>query len=407
VIDSNQTMSFDRMRSMLTRAAEVRDSEQQQIFDSLDEIHGRLAALDALGAIRKRLADVPDRTEMSVLAERLDETVAKLDAQESAVSSLARLVEGIVDRVADRLATPFAQLDGRLDGVAGRFEGVAGRMDGLEDRISGLHKRLDDLDNRLDRHEMRLDQIPAAVTGPLRERLDAAESSLRSQVEETSRALSETTRSLTEEISGSRETARTDAEALREQSGEQLRDLTGRLEALTARLDGVGTRVEGVEHTLGSRMENVSSGVSAAIDGLDTTLSGKVEGVERSVTGLSARVDGVESSLTDRVSTVASSLEASLDKLDGTLVNRPDHEAVVALVNRSNEESERRQAGQLDEALSTFAEIILGSGGQQQQAPAPRPAARRSARKPALTSGSSLNGHGHGDHGPDEEGDEA
>jgi hypothetical protein len=92
VIDNSQTGSFDRMRSMLVRAAEVRDSEQQQIFDSLDEIHGRLAALDGLGAIRKRLSDVPDRTEMSVLAERLDETFAKIDAQESSVSSLARLV---------------------------------------------------------------------------------------------------------------------------------------------------------------------------------------------------------------------------------------------------------------------------------------------------------------------------
>lgn len=371
MIDSNQTMSFDRMRSMLVRAAEVRDSEQQQIFDSLDEIHGRLAALDALGAIRKRLAEVPDRTEMSVLAERLDETVAKLDAQESAVSSLARLVEGLVDRVADRLAAPFAQLDGRLDGVAGRFEGVAGRMDGLEDRISGLHKRLDDLDNRFDRNEMRLDQIPAAVTGPLRERLDSVESSLRGQAEEISQGLAATTRSLSEEISGSREAARADAEAQRGRSDEGMRDLTARLEALTDRLDGVGTRVEGVERT---------------------------------VTGLSARVDGVESALTDRVSSVASSLEASLDKLDGTLVNRPDHEAVVALVNRSNEESERRQAGQLDEALSTFAEIILGSGGQQ-QAPAPRPAARRSSRKPALTSGPSRNGHA--EHASDEEGAEA
>jgi chromosome segregation ATPase len=403
VIDSNQTMSFDRMRSMLVRAAEVRDSEQQQIFDSLDEIHGRLAALDALGAIRKRLAEVPDRTEMSVLAERLDETVAKLDAQESAVSSLARLVEGLVDRVADRLATPFAQLDGRLDGVAGRFEGVAGRMDGLEDRISGLHKRLDDLDNRFDRTEMRLDQIPAAVTGPLRERLDSVESSLRGQAEETAQGLAQTTRSLSEEISGSREAARTDAEGLRGRTDEGLRDLTGRLEALTDRLDGVGARVEGVENSLAGRVDHVETSVAAAIEGLDTTLSGKVEGVERTVTGLSARVDGVESALTDRVSSVASSLEASLDKLDGTLVNRPDHEAVVALVNRSNEESERRQAGQLDEALSTFAEIILGSGGQQ-QAPAPRPAARRSSRKPALTAGPSLNGHA--EHVSDEEGAE-
>lgn len=392
MIDTNQTMSFDRMRSMLVRAAEVRDSEQQQIFDSLDEIHGRLAALDALGAIRKRLAEVPDRTEMSVLAERLDETVAKLDAQDSAVSSLARLVEGLVDRVADRLAAPFAQLDGRLDGVAGRFEGVAGRMDGLEDRIAGLHKRLDDLDNRLDRHEMRLDQLPTSITGPVRERLESTEASLRGQLEETSHALAATTRSLSEEISGTREAARTDAEAQRGRSEEGLRDLTGRLEALSDRLDGVGTRVEGVENTLSGRVDDVRNSVSAGLEGLDTALSGKVEDIERSVAGLQARVDGVESALSDRVTTVASSLEASLDKLDGTLVNRPDHEAVVALVNRSNEESERRQAGQLDEALSTFAEIILGSGGQQ-QAPAPRPAARRSSRKPALTAGPSLNGH--------------
>ena len=108
----------------------------------------------------------------------------------------------------------------------------------------------------------------------------------------------------------------------------------------------------------------------------------------------------METNLRDRVASLGSSLEASLDKLDGTLVNRPDHEAVVALVNRSNEESERRQAGQLDEALSTFAEIILGSGGQQ-QGPPPRPATRRSARKPALTSGreTSLNG----DHDPSDD----
>ena len=49
---------------------------------------------------------------------------------------------------------------------------------------------------------MRLDQIPAAVTGPLRERLESVESSLRGQVEETSRALGETTRSLSEEHLG-------------------------------------------------------------------------------------------------------------------------------------------------------------------------------------------------------------
>ncbi|MDF2977329.1 MAG: hypothetical protein K0S40_2057 [Actinomycetospora sp.] len=333
VIDNNQTQSFDRMRSMLVRAAEVRDSEQQQIFDSLDEIHGRLAALDGIGAIRKRLSDVPDRTEMSVLAERLDETVAKLDAQESSISSLARLVEGLVDRVADRLATPFAQLDGRLDGVTGRFEGVAGRMDGLEDRLSGLHKRLDDLDNRLDRHEMRLDGLPAAVTGPMRERIDGVDAGLRDRLEDLARGVSE-------EITGTREAARTDANTTRSESATQVGELTTRLEAITARLDEVGTRL-----------------------------------------------DGVESGLGERVGALSTSVEHGLDRLDGTLVNRPDHEAVVALVRQANEESERRNAGHLDEAMATFAEIILGpGGGSSGSMPAPRPTARR-GRKSAVRDG--------------------
>src|SRR3954471_20956570 len=133
--DSNQ--SFDRMRGMLVRAAEMRDSEQQQIFDSLDEIHARLAALDAIGTVRKRLTELPDRTEVSVLAERLDETVAKLDAQDASLSSVLRAVEALPDR----LAKQFAQHDGRLDGMAGRLEGVSGRMDGLDDRLRGAAKR--------------------------------------------------------------------------------------------------------------------------------------------------------------------------------------------------------------------------------------------------------------------------
>ena len=152
-MSADTAMSFDRMRGMLNRAAEIRESEQQQVFDSLDEIHARLAALDALGTMRKRLSELPDRTEVSVLAERLDETVAKLDAQDAAVAAIMRAVEALPDK----LAKPFAQLDGRLDGMAGRMEGISGRMDGLDDRLGGLHKRLDELDHRLDRHEMRLD----------------------------------------------------------------------------------------------------------------------------------------------------------------------------------------------------------------------------------------------------------
>ena len=91
--NNNSTMSFDRMRNMLTRAAEIRESEQQQIFDALDEIHARMSPLESLGSVRKRLSELPDRTEVSVLAERLDEALAKLEAQDTAVQGIGRMEE--------------------------------------------------------------------------------------------------------------------------------------------------------------------------------------------------------------------------------------------------------------------------------------------------------------------------
>ena len=186
-MNENNTMSFDRMRNMLNRAAEVRESEQQQIFDALDEIHARLQPVESLGAVRKRLSELPDRTEVSVLAERLDEALAKLEAQDNAIGVLGRAVDGMVDK----LAKPFAQLDGRLDGVSGRFEGVAGRMDGLEDKLAGIHKRIDDVHGHLDKQDNKLDALPREVHVPLRERLDSLEQALRGRVDEVGEGVHE------------------------------------------------------------------------------------------------------------------------------------------------------------------------------------------------------------------------
>src|SRR5262245_28784716 len=166
--NNNSTVSFDRMRNMLVRAAEIRESEQQQIFDTLDEIHARLSPLESIGAVRKRLSEIPDRTDVTALASRVEDAMAKLEAQDTALAALTRAVEGIVDK----LATPFAQLDGRLDGVAGRFEGVAGRMDGLEDKLANIHRRIDALDVSLDKHldkqDAKLDAIPGNITVPVK-----------------------------------------------------------------------------------------------------------------------------------------------------------------------------------------------------------------------------------------------
>lgn len=340
-MSDNPTLSFDRMRSMLMRAAEIRDSEQQQIFDSLDEIHARLAALDALGTVRKRLAELPDRNEVSVLAERLDETVAKLDAQDGAIAALARSVESITDR----FTTPFAQLDGRLDGVAGRMEGVSGRMEGLDDRLAGLHKRLDDIDNRLDRNEMRLDGLPGALTGPTRERIDVLERSLR------------------ESLDGSRDAVqRSLAEA-----GDGVRGLLGE----------TWTELHGKLAELGAR---------PAVDPSDRldTLTGRLE-------ALAARIDAVEDGVLSRIAGLASAVDQGVATLADALGTRPDRGAVEAVIQAANQESERRSAGQLDEAMATFAELILGRGAYAATPPMspalpppmaqPRPTQRRSRSK--------------------------
>jgi ABC-type transporter Mla subunit MlaD len=342
--------SFDRMRSMLNRAAEIRESEQQQVFDSLDEIHARLAGLDVLGTVRKRLADLPDRTEVGVLAERLDETAAfwraKLDAQDAALAAVVRAVEALPDK----LARPIAQLDGRLDGMAGRMEGISGRMDGLDDRLGGLHKRLDELDHRLDRHEMRLDALPSSVGSPIRERIDGVERTVREHLDAATRSLDET--------------------------GDGLRNLLG--------VTSVG---------LHRRLEDL-----AARPVVDPTepLDGMVQRLE----ALGARVDALDEGVSGRLEALGGSLSERLARMESVVGERPDTTALAALVERANTASEQRNAGQLDEAMATFAEIILGRGGGLAST-SPRPQRRTPPRgKPALKS---MSGGGQpGDDDPDD-----
>ena len=326
---SDTNLSFDRMRGMLMRAAEIRDSEQQQIFDSLDEIHARLAALDALGTVRKRLTELPDRTEVSVLAERLDETVAKLDTQDATLGAITRAIESLPDK----LAKPFAQLDGRLDGMGGRLEGVSGRMDGLDDRLGGLHKRLDDLDNRLDRHEMRLDAMPNAVATPIKERIDGVERKVK-RAARRGHALA------------SRRPARA----------------CGTCWATPASACTAGWRTcrRARPSTRRPRSTRSPSGWTRSPRGSSRSASGST----RSRTAWTA----------SWASSAARSTRSSASWTRRCAPARTPT-SVTELVAKANEESERRSAGQLDEAMATFAELILGRGAQYQQQPAPPPAA--------------------------------
>lgn len=357
---SNETnQSFDRMRGMLVRAAEIRDSEQQQIFDSLDEIHARLAALDGIGTVRKRLTELPDRTEVSVLAERLDETVAKLDAQDAALSSVLRAVESLPER----LSKQFAQLDGRLDGMAGRLEGVSGRMDGLDDRLGGLHKRFDEAGTRMDRQEMRLDAMPTSVGNPLKERIENIDRTVREALDASARS--------------------------QEETGEGLRNLLGDTSiGLHRRLEELASRPIVDPTELASRLDDLAA--RPVVD--PTELATQMDRLVARLEDVTARLDLLEEGLGGRLGHFGGTIEERIGKLESVLGERPDASTLRSLVERANEQSERRSAGQLDEAMATFAELILGRGGQvQNPPPPPRPAARRGRKVAAAVK--SPNGH--------------
>jgi chromosome segregation ATPase len=384
-VNENNTMSFDRMRNMLNRAAEVRESEQQQIFDALDEIHARLQPVESLGAVRKRLSELPDRTEVSVLAERVDEALAKLEAQDNAIGALGRAVDGMVDK----LAKPFAQLDGRLDGVAGRFEGVAGRMDGLEDKLSGIHKRIDDVHGHLDKQDNKLDALPREVHVPLRERLDVLETALRGRVDEVGEGVHEHLdgtrealyRSVTESTAAVGASVDKASETLHTRLTQANETLTGKVtqshEVLNSKIADVRAGVDEGQAALRVELETSRDHVATRIDetraALDATdrlvaLTERLEQVTSRLDAMAARLDAVESGLGGRLGELSTSVEQGLQQVSGTVSARPDKDALVSLVRDANEESERRNAGQLDEAMATFAELILGGG-----APTPPP----------------------------------
>jgi len=289
---------------------------------------------------------MPDRTEVSVLAERLDETMSRLEAQDTAIAALTRAVESIVDK----LAKPFAQLDGRLDGVAARFEGVAGRMDGLEDKLQNIHRRLDELGGHLDKQDAKLESLPQSVHGPVRERIEQAESTLRDRIDHADHEL----RGKVDELS----------RVTQERVGELGRTTHERIDANTEALK-VALTETGEMIDASDRLEN---------------LGNRLETVTTRLDDLASRLDKVEDGFLSGLGDLDGALKTGLSKVEGTLSKQPDTDSVDTLVRKSNDESVRRIGGQLDEAMATFAELMLGGGPAVQQIAPPPPAPRQPRR---------------------------
>nr|WP_193441176.1 apolipoprotein A1/A4/E domain-containing protein [Actinosynnema sp. ALI-1.44] len=406
--NNNATVSFDRMRNMLTRAAEIRESEQQQVFDALDEIHARLSPLDSLGSVRKRLSELPDRTEVGVIAERLDEAMAKLEAQDTAIASLARAVESIVDK----LATPFAQLDGRLDGVVGKMEGVVGRMDGLEDKLANIHRRIDSLDGHLDKQDARIDTLPGQVHVPVKERIDTLETALRGRLDEVDegvhehldgtkdalhRHVTEVNDGLAHKLDETRDTVNSTRDKLTSAVSDSREALNSAVaesrdslsSAVSDSHDSLSSAVTDSRDSLVSSLGDTRAGITHSLDEARTALNAALEETKETMDAsdrlealaqrleqalgrlddMATRLDTVEDGFAARLGELGGTLEQSLTKVQGTLAAQPDTTVVTSLVKKSNEETERRIGGHLDEAMATFAELMMGGGPAMPAAP--------------------------------------
>jgi len=133
--------------------------------------------------------------------------------------------------------------------------------------------------------------------------------------------------------------------------------------------------------------------VQDAVEDTKTTVDGterleslavRLEQVTGRLDELTTRLDTVEDGFTEKIGQLGTAITDSLTKVEGTLGNQPDNDQLASMVRKSNEESERRIGGHLDEAMATFAELMMGGGAPQPRPPAtlPRQTSRRRNGKP-------------------------
>lgn len=317
-IANAQPNGFDKMRTMLARAAEVRADEQRQLYEMLEDVRIRLNPLENFAAegrgriptltenvttVQQRLGELPDRTEISVIAERLDEALARIDGQDSVLAQVITAMNNLGDRV----GRPLDALEARLDGVAGRFEGVSGRLDGLDDRLLHLHGRLDDLEAAVDRTQAAVDGLPGTLDVP----------AVASRIEDL--------------------------------SGGMQRRMDDEMGSVHGRLDDVHVRLEDL----------VGRPAVDPTERLDA-LAARLESLTERLDSVSGRVDTVEDGVRTGVGTLSGAIDQGVDKLETVVSSRPDRDEVERTLRLAQNESEHRITQQLDQALAAFAEVMLG-----------------------------------------------
>lgn len=351
---------------MLARAAEIRADEQRQFADALADMRNRVSALaqfvevsqeamptisGGLDTVSQQLGGMAGRQEVNALGERIDEAIARMDAQDRAIANLTTLFS----QFSERMLVPTETLGSRLDGVSGRFEGVSGRLDGLADQNNHLHSRFDELNNLLhsrfeelnNQLNSRFGEVNVSLER-LHAKLDALPQTL--DISAVHRRLDEFSSSLHNRLN-------------------ELGPVHERLEQLLAR--------PAVDPT-----ERFNQATSA------------LEQITERVTSLNDRINDVEESVRTSSGTIVGYVEQSTDKLNGVVGGMADRDEVSQMLWAAQAESEKRMTVQIkssiesllvqmDSALAQLGEMMI-SGTRYQRS---LKAGGRSTDKKSLEAG--------------------
>lgn len=317
--------SFERMRAMLLRAAEIREDEQTQVFDALDEIAARLAGLDALGTVRKRVAELPDRAAVTGLADRVEQVMTALTAVDGAVGSLAPAVEAVPGRI-----TPeFSALGERFEALGGRVDTLAGRIDGMEQRAGATGAEVGHLSTELTALRGELERLPDAVADALSERLrDAVTGPLAREASSTREQLTERVAALEEALSARLTEER---EAAQDHQSERLR----------------------------AEVDRVTTAAGEVVTEAWTDIAGEITELTAATKGVDERLAAIRSQLLERFDERLTAVNERVERLCGEVASRPDAEALTERLREFADDVATRHREALDEAMATFAELTV------------------------------------------------
>ncbi|PRY00031.1 hypothetical protein [Allonocardiopsis opalescens] len=329
-----------RLEGMEWLLREFREREFKGLAEDLGVLKGRFDELNAkppewaetlaehierVGEQVKPLAEMPALwADVGVISENVDTLLGRLQS----VGDTGRETAGRVERLAADLEALRTETRERLDRVQAGVEAAVERFDRVDQAVAELARRAEGIEGGLgelraqqQRGHEALVQLAEAHQESLANRLGQQQEALVSKLDNQQEAL------------GYRLEKQQDTVIARIQEG--FVNLGGRFDGIDGQFDGLEGELAGVEGKLGG-VEGKLGGLDGRLDGVQGRLDGligRLDGVEGQFEGVDGRFEGVD----NRLEAVDDRLEAvnqRLSQLPATLEVTELHRRLTELLER-------------------------------------------------------------------------